>query len=512
MKTKNIIINSQIHESRIAVTEDWKLTKLLVDRPSQRRLLGNIYKGTVENVLSGIQAAFIEFGAEKRAFLHISDIGKYNIIYQVREKDDSGVGELIRKRVPKDASIDQLFSKGDKILIQILKESIGSKGARATTELSLPGRYLVVVPGANVIGVSRRIKDQKHRRRLRRLARQFKIKNVGIIVRTIAEEQDLEIIQADYEKALAEWESIRKKAEAMPAPCLLSKDMGMVASIVREYFSKDVGQLILDKKQAYKKMLTYIREVAPSLSEKVTYYKGDKPVFDAFNIESQIREMMARKIEVARGIDIVIDRTEALVAIDVNAGNVKVGKTPDDTILNSNIKAAKEIVRQIKLRDLGGLLVIDFIDMKRKKNRAELERKFKEYMADEKHNINIIGLNRFGLMILTRKRVRPSLIQSITDKCPVCNGLGAIESPSSIIVKIERWLIRASAEKNKDFTLITHPKVAIFLMEGEVSTLQSLEENYDMNLHLFADATIKQTEFVFINNSTCEDLTNKYLY
>ncbi|MBN2543044.1 Rne/Rng family ribonuclease [bacterium] len=501
-----IVVNSQVHETRIAILEDDDLVEVLVERPEERRIVGNIYKGKVENVLPEIQAAFIDIGLEKRAFLHISDIGYYDAF------PDSEMDEITHlKKHKKKESIQNLLKTGDDILIQIIKEPIGSKGPKATTQLSLAGRYLVMIPGADHVGVSREIRQKQQRSRLRRIAQQFKMDGMGLIVRTIADKQKLKVLHQDYENLLKSWDTMKKKAEALPAPTLVYKDIGLTAKIVRDFFSTEVNTLIMDSKEEYKSINSYLEKVAPHLLKRVKLYKEKQPIFDAYSIENQINQMLSRAVPASKGIYIVIERTEALTVIDVNAGKFSSKLDHDEAILEANISAMGEIGKQIRLRDIGGIIVIDFIDMEDENCRKKLNAEIKDVLKKDKSPTRFIPINEFGMVNVTRKRIKPSVLQSITEVCPTCKGSGVHLTPTSVITLLERWLIRGKFKKYEELIVIAHPTVCAELIPGEPSNLKNLETNYKIRLKLISDISMSYDKFTILESRTGEDITEKFI-
>lgn len=509
MKTQ-IIVNAQVHESRIAILENGKLVELIVERPDQRRMVGNIYKGKVERVLSGIQAAFINIGMEKRAFLHVSDVAGYDPYTDTDTDIDNGGKKGGRKRYIPD--IRKEIKANEDILIQITKEPMGTKGPRGTTELSIAGRYIVYIPGQRHYGVSRKIKSRKERGRIRNIIKNIKPADAGVIARSACEGKSQQTIQRDLEYLMKESEEIRKRAEVLDAPVLLYRDQGMIAAMVRDLFSSDMSEFILDSKNEYDKIREYAKKTVPNLVDRIKLYKKDQPIFDAYDVESQISNMLNRKIWIKKGSSIVIDNTEALTAIDVNSGrNIGRGKSYEETLLQVNLAAAEEIARQLRLRDLGGIIAIDFIDMEEQKNRTKLQDAFEKEMSGDRARYKILPINDFGMIIMTRQRVRQSIIERISDPCPTCGGLGMVFSPVTVIAKLERWLMRASSKaEKKQFLVITHPLVAEELTAEDNERLHELENVYSVRLECFPDPTVNPDEFYVLDADTGEGLTEEY--
>ncbi len=516
MKTQ-IIVNKQLHESRIAILEGGKMVELLVERPDQRRMIGNIYKGKVERVLPGIQAAFINIGMEKRAFLHISDVARYNPFADSETDEDDASntrpqGRSRRRNSHRSDNISEWLNNGNEIMVQITKEPMGTKGPRCTTEISLPGRYLVMMPGQNHIGVSRKIKSTRERDRIRRIIREMKTEGDGLIVRSVSEGQKKDVLKRDLDYLMKDWDHIKKKADALDAPTLLYRDMGMVAAMVRDLFSMEMDEIILDSKSEFDKLKKYTHDVVPNLENRVRLYNRQKPIFDEYEIETQIENMLKRKIWVKKGAYIVIDNTEALVTIDVNSGrNVGKGKTYEENLLQVNLASAEEIAVQLRLRDLGGIIVIDFIDMEIEKNRRTLMEEFRNAMFEDRAKHKILDVNEFGLVIMTRQRVRQSVMERISDPCPTCGGVGLVFSPVTIITRIERWLMRAASSRTKSFIIVTHPLVVEEFTAGNSERLKGLEDAYKVRLECFADSVFGPDEFSILAADTGEEMTDDFI-
>ena len=504
-----IVVNVQLHERRVAVLEDGKLVELFIERSDQRRTVGNIYKGIVENVIPGLQAAFIEIGTPKRAFLHIRDIAKFDP-FADSEMDDED--EILHQPQASQygMQIQKILKKGQELLVQIVKEPIGTKGARCTTQLSIAGRYLVIIPGAKHIGVSRKIRDRGERARLRRTVGALKPDDVGVIVRTIAKGRSAEEIKQDLEQLEQLWKKIVQRAKSLPAGSLIFRDAGLIPSLVRDQFSSDVDRFIIDDEAEYKKIVDYVKQVAPELTDRLELYRGRTSIFDSFKIEQQIDDMMRRSVRLPDGGEIVIDQTEALTAIDVNSGKFIGRRELEDTVLKVNLQAVDEIARQLRLRDIGGIIVIDFIDMQRTENIHRVEKALLDALRKDRAHTKMLPMNDFGMIVLTRQRIQQSVFSRITENCPVCDGVGRIFSPSTMVANIERWLIRAKGSFSGGAMILTHPSVAEeFFSEGS-ERIDDFKNAYGIELTVFADASIPPEDFKIIDVKTGEDITEKY--
>jgi len=488
---QEIVINCALHETRIAIIENDKLVELLVERPGEERHVGAIYKGKVTAVLPGMQAAFLDIGLERTSFLHISDVGtdssakRYGFEYDGDE--DGGDADIIRK-TSRQNPIERLVKKDQEILVQVIKEPLGDKGARISTAISVPGRFLVLVPNERHIRVSKRISNWAERRRLRRMLVDLKPEGFGLIVRTEGEGKREKEFRADIKRLLKIWNRIRKAADRKPSPVLLHKDAGITTSIVRDFLSTDTERVIIDSRQEYKEVISFVKMVSPSLRSKVEYYRGDVPIFDLYGIEDEIDRTLNRKVWIRKGSFICIDQTEALWAIDVNTGRFVGKKAQEDTILQTNLEAAREIARQIRLRDLGGLIIVDFIDMYSRENRRKLFEEFKSHFKYDRAKNAISPVSDYGLIEMTRERTKPSLIQTFSEPCPRCKGFGRVLSNETISTKIERWFQRAHVgSKTRKFRLIVNPDIADYMSDPETKILKRISRQSRVKIELVKD-------------------------
>ncbi len=501
---RDIIINFSPFETRLAILEDDKLVELWVERPEKERMVGDIYKGVVKAVFPGMQAAFIHIGTEKNAFLHLSDINqpsKPDILEEYPQ------GKRKNKTFLK---IEEVLKKDQEIIVQVIKEPMGSKGARVTTSLSLAGRYVVLTPGENHIAVSRRITELEEKKRLKRIVSELKREGFGLIVRTVASGKDKKDFKSDIRALAKLWNRIKKKAEKKKAPELLHQDIGMVFSVMRDLLSPQVKEVVIDSKKECKRILSYLRAIAPHLRSKVRFYDKDIPIFDFYNIESQIDKMLDRKVWIRKGAYIVIDQTEAMVTIDVNTGRY-VGKSDQSsTVLQANLEASKEIARQIRLRDIGGLIVIDFIDMDSKENRKKVYDEFRAALKADRSKSSILPISDFGLIEMTRERVRPSLIYTFSDPCSTCGGSGRVLSLETLAVKIERWFKRAKAlSAQKEYRLVASPELTKILTQGRKSRIKNLEKELRLKIRLEKNEEIPVDSFKVFTDEDLE-VTDKF--
>ena len=474
----------------------------MVERPEQERMVGNIYKGVVQNVLPGMQAAFVDIGTGKNAFLHASDVWDLDFL-DVEEERHGRLGH---------APIQQKLRKGQEILVQVTKEPIGDKGPKVTTAISLPGRFVVLAPGQEeLLGVSRKITDPAERRRLRKLASSLRPEHCGVIVRTVAKGKGEKEIGGEIKKLAKLWEKVLKASQKVRAPALLHREMGITSSLVRDLFSEDVDRVVVDSKKEYKRILSYLKEVSPHLRERVELYDGELPIFDAFHIEEQVEEALGRRVELRTGGFLVIDYTEALVAIDVNTGRYVGRYDQEDTILKINLEAARETARQLRLRDIGGIIVVDFIDMASPRNRRRVEQELAEALKRDRARTNILPINQFGLLEMTRQRMRPSLLYTFSEPCPVCGGVGRVQGRDTTVTKMERCLKRARVYSGeRKFVLRVHPSVAEYLSEDRNRRLKLLQKSAKVKVELEEDRELSIEDFRVISERTGEDVTERY--
>ncbi|MFQ5863659.1 MAG: ribonuclease E/G [bacterium] len=503
---KEIIINSSVGETRIAILENGRLAELFVEQPENERMVGDIYLGKVVNVVQGMHAAFIDIGQSQDAFLHFSDIGDILADYKDfvdLENSRNGTKSKAQRPIPKE---------GQELLVQIIKEPISNKGARISTELSIPGRFLVLVPNSDVVGVSKKIYSIREKRRLKKIAREIKHEGFGVIVRTVAEGKDKSTLKADLEALHKQWNKLERKLKRASPPTLIYKDVAMASSVIRDLFTSDVNRVLIDSKKLYKEISAYLSDVAPSLSTRVEYYGAKRPIFDTYGIESEIEKCLSRKVWTPSGGYIIFDHTEALVAIDVNSGKFLGRKAPEENTLRINLEAAREIARQLRLRDLGGIIVIDFIDMLEPDNKKRLFDEFRRELRKDRAQSNISAISEFGLIEMTRERVRPSLLFSFSEPCPVCDGSGRVPSKSSVLTKIERWLRRFKAQRKEwSLKLVVHSSIADYLTSGLISRCRRLMWKYRLRIDVTKDDSLRTDQFKVITKKTQMDVTEQFL-
>ncbi len=527
-----IIINAGIHETRIAIIEDSKLVEIWVERPENERMVGDIYKGKVKAIIPGIQAAFVDIGTEKSAFLHASDVSGESIDfaaqYEEEDEDDdedinptddtkvmkpekANYGSNVKARDKKYPPIESILKKDQDIIVQITKEPISTKGARVTSKISLPGRFLVLVPGGAKIGISRKIENRSERNRLKQSAKKHKPEGFGFIIRTVAEGKGEEEISNEVKDLLSSYQELMKKAESLPAPALIHKEMGMTSGIIRDLLSEDVERVVVDSGKHYNEIREYLKTTSPNLMKKVKQYKGKEPIFDNFGIEHEIDNIFSRKTWLKKGGFLVFDHTEALSVIDVNSGKFLGKSNQEETILETNTEAAIEIARNLRLRNIGGIIVIDFIDMHNRRHRRKVEDIFADALKNDRSKVTISQISEFGLMEMTRQRVRAGLIQTFAESCPTCGGVGMVQARETTLSKIERWLKRAEAfGKEKNYTIFVHPAVFSFLIENNEEMLSILKSSTKLTINLVVDTKIAIHEFYCFSSTRNVDVTSEF--
>ena len=503
-----LIINSDVFETRVALVENGQVAELYVERSSDRGIGGNIYKGRVVRVLPGMQAAFVDMNLEKAAFLYVNDIlhptgDIERILLSSCEAEDEG-GETAGEKEPvvedelngdepfhrpySDVPIEDRLQEGQEVLVQVAKEPLGSKGARITTHITLPGRHLVFMPTMDHVGVSRRIENEKERKRLRELMNAIKPPRCGFIVRTVAEDAEPEKLRAEVDFLLKLWESVRERSESAPAPSLVYRELDITLRAVRDLLTKEVDRLVVDSESEYKKILGFTETFLPSLQSAVELYEGDEPIFEHYGIEMEIQRALSKKIWLKSGGYIVIEMTEALTAVDVNTGRYVGKRNLEETILKTNLEAVKEIACQLRLRNIGGIIIIDFIDMEKEANREKVFNALKEAMRKDKSKTNILRMSELGLIEMTRKRTKENIGRQLCEPCSYCEGEGHLKSKQTVCYEILRELERDKEEYfGQSVMVMAHPKVAARFCDEERSHLERMEEQLHAKIVVTGD-------------------------
>ena len=517
---REILISATPQESWVALLEDDRLVELMLDRPDQGRLVGDIYLGKVEAVLPGIQAAFVDIGAEKAGFLHVSDLVSADD--DDEDEDDSENADSQdssrdggRGRGGKYPSIQSQIKKGDTAVVQVTKEPMGTKGPRLTAQVSLPGRFLVYMPFSTHIGVSRKIDQREERVRLRQLAREIRPEGAGgLIIRTVGEELNRDRFAGEFSRLRSLWQKIERRAESSKAPALIHGEAKLISGVIRDLFSDKLDALIVDSKQVHNEIVQYVKSVDPDLMSRIQLYHDSVSLFDRYDIEEEMAEAFQRKVMLPSGGYIIVEPTEALVSIDVNTGRFtgKGKKDPEETILRTNLDAAREVARQLRLRDIGGIIVVDFIDMESQGNRDKVLQEVRSQLGRDRARTKAFSVSDLGLVEMTRQRVRPSLFQTLTRVCEHCGGAARVFTPPTVVRRVERSLKRAAASGNERSILVrVHPQVALHVLEDEPDFLKRLRGRTRLELDLRDDPLLREDEFRLLSGPAEEDVTRKYV-
>lgn len=501
---KEIIVNANPYEKRVALLEDRLLSELYIERRRSKRINGNIYKGRVTRVLPGMQAAFLDIGLQKDAFLYVMDVddssSEYEKLMMVGDDDQAALGTSLDEDVKSyhyqpTVNIQDLLREGQELLVQVSKEPLGTKGARVTTNVTLPGRYLVYMPTVNHVGISRRIEDKDEKARLKELIQDLKGPSSGYIVRTVGEGKGEEEFLADIEYLCKLWDKILRRSEASSSPCLIHKELDIVLKTIRDIFTTDIDRLVIDSEEEYERCIEFVETLMPNLTDRIKIYHKARPIFDDYNIEKQIEEALSPKVWLKSGGYIVIDETEALVTIDVNTGKC-MEKNLEDTIYKSNKEAVQELVRQIRLRDLGGIIIIDFIDMAIEENRNKLMEALEHELKKDRMRTNILQLSQLGLVEMTRKRIKQSLGKILTAPCPYCGGNGRVKSVLTICRSIQREIDRIGSSTAGDEILIkANPDIANFFHKQEDDLIEYLENKYNKRITIRSEPDMHYEEY-----------------
>jgi ribonuclease G len=512
---REILINANPRETRVAILEDDQLVELLVDRPDARRMVGDIYVGKVEAVKPGIQAAFVDIGTEKSAFLHASDLASPEEEDEDDdEEDDEDEDDSPRRqrRNAKALPIEQALKKGQDIIVQVSKEPISTKGPRVTAQISLAGRFLVYMPDASRVGVSRKIGDRAERQRLRAQVQEMLPKNSGgVIVRTVGEDVTRETFDRELTTLIGQWKKIKRKTAFVRAPSAIHRETSLARGLMRDVFSTKVEQVTVDSRQMHNEIIDYLKGIAPELVDRVRLYEEPIPLFDKANIEQELRDLFKRRCDLPSGGYLIIEPTEALVSVDVNSGRYTGKKDPEKTIWKTNFEAAREVARQIRLRDIGGIIVCDFIDMETKANRDKLLQELRQHLARDRARTKAFQVSDLGLIEMTRQRVRQSHLQAMTEECPTCHGTGRVFTAETVTRRVERSVRRAGLEGRKDPLVIrVHPEVAMYVLENEKELVKKLEKATGVSLELRDDPLLKPDEFKLVVKTAGRDVTQQY--
>jgi ribonuclease E len=526
MKQEMLINVSQPEECRIAIMEDGVLEELYVERTSQDNLVGNIYKGRIVNIEPSIQAAFVDFGVGRNGFLHISDVEPqyyrqggldpdkaFDLVDSAGKTADAApatgddaqraqrvqrkprLGDRPRVKPP----IQDILRRGDEVLVQVIKEGFGTKGPTLSSYISIPGRYLVLMPPLGRVGISKKIDDERDRRVLRDIMLDLKPpKGVGFVVRTAGTERTKSEMARDMAYLLRLWKSIVKRMRKYSAPIDIYQESDMIIRTIRDMFTEDVGRILIDEPAAYERAKEFLELVMPKYAPRLQLYEGKEPLFHRYGLEEEIGRIHQRKVPLKGGGSIVIDQTEALVAIDVNSGSFRTEKSAEENAYQMNLIAAKEIARQLRLRDLGGVIVNDFIDMRKEKYRRGVEKALHDAMKRDRARTKILRTSPFGLIEMTRQRIRPSLRKSIFRDCPTCTGTGTVKTAESMAIEVMRTLhLSESRDDVTRLTVTVHDEVATWINNRKRREITQFEDRTHIQLHVVGKDGVSPEHLVF---------------
>lgn len=516
-----MLINvSQPEECRIAVMEDGQLEELYMERASQDNCVNNIYRGKIVNLEPSIQAAFVDFGVGRNGFLHISDVepeyfrqGGYDpekmkdpngdVEFEENGKDRRDQNQPGRTRGRRQdhrrmgrprikPPIQEIFRRGDEVIVQVIKEGIGTKGPTLSTYISVPGRYLVLMPSLGRVGVSRKIEDERVRRKLRGTMRELNPpEGLGFIVRTAGQDRTKKELSRDLAYLVRLWKVLVRRIKKSEGPMSIYEDSDMIIRTIRDIFSSDVDAIYIDEENAYERAREFLQQVMPRYADRLHHYQDQEPLYHKYELETEINQIHKRAVPLKAGGSIVIDPTEALVAIDVNSGNFRTDDSAEETAYQLNLTAAREIARQLRLRDLGGVIVNDFIDMRKEKHRRGLERTLREAMKRDRARHKILRISPFGLIEMTRQRIRPSLKTSVYVDCPCCSGRGVVKTAESMSIEVVRVLMLASQDSAVALVkLQVHESVAAYLNNRKRREINELEEAGNMTVQILGSSTV----------------------
>jgi ribonuclease G len=511
---KEVIINAETLETRVAVTEDGKLEEFNIERTTEERLVGSIFKGRVRNLEDGLKAAFVDIGFEKNAFLHYWDIvpNQFDSGVEIVERENNNRRRDKPKITQKD--IPRLYSPGADIIVQVTKGPIGTKGPRVTTNIVLPGRFLVLLPNSDQSGISRKIENQDERKRLKKILRELHIpEGMGVIMRTAGEGQQLRYFVRDLALLLEEWNGVQEKIKKQPMATCVFQEPDLIERTVRDFLTEDVERIVVDSQKAHDRMRDMIQKISKRSASKIKLYTEAQPVFDRFNVSKQLENTFSRQVHLKSGGYIVIDETEALVAIDVNTGRHKGGKDQEALILKVNLEAAEEICRQLRLRNMGGLIVLDFIDMKSGRDRQQVHTRMRDGLRRDKAKTHILPISQLGLMEMTRQRHSESVRAAVYDDCPYCKGRGKVKSAITMSVEIQRKLQEILKKRTRDETdfqlrIVVNPTVLERLQTEDEQHLIAMEKRYFGKLSFRKDPAMHAEQFKIVNVENGEELAS----
>lgn len=493
---RNIYISETPLESRIAIMEDKQLVEFYIETPEDVSAVGNVYFAKVENVQPGIHAAFMNIGTDQNGFLGFSEIKEF-----ISFENGS-----LKKRTFTDAKD---LKKGQHILVQVVKDAYANKGPRLTTDIAIPGRFAVLTPFHDVVGISKKIKNYKHRSKLRTIAKSIKPEGFGIIIRTVADGKKEKDIKQDIKQLLNSWDQVVATVKNNTKPVIVYENDSMTSSVIRDMFTREVESVVVDNRRKFRAIQNYVKDVAPELTERIFYHK-EGSLFGAYGITEETDKLLRRKVWLKSGGHLIIDHTEAMFVIDVNSGRYIGHKDQEKNILKVNLEAAVEIARQLRLRDISGLIVIDFIDMQIPENKKLLVKTFKDELAKDRASVSVADLSRYGLLEMTRERIRISIMFSLSDECPMCHGYGRIPSKESMITKIDSWVRNFRQHtRERRVELQVHPLLYDFIKENK-KVLRKTQFKYTIKIDIVKNEELSVGSFRFLRKKDKQDVTNMY--
>src|SRR6056297_190238 len=500
-----IIIHSSGKQTRVALLENNELAQIFIESEDNQRTVGDIYHARVHKVMSGIRAAFIDVGMEKDAFLHFSDAGDHLGQYIKMMNGEKSIPKHADKELQKFDKLSnydkqmlagKMLRSGQNLLVQIVKEPIGSKGPRVSTDNTIAGRFLVLIPMGEYIAVSKKISNGKERRRLKSTVGSMLPEGFGVIIRTVAQSQDKKSIEEDMRTVLKKWERILNKLESSKPPALLYKDLDITESLIRDLFAKQYDRVLIDDYQLYKSIKSYVSQIAPKMLPSVELYKGRDHVFDHVNIAHDVNSIFSPRVRMPSGGYLIFEQTEAMYVVDVNSGPYAAKERQEDNSLKTNLEAAREIAKQLRLRDIGGIIVVDFIDLRDNNNRKKIYDELKKEFKKDQAKTNVIGMSDFGLIQITRQRIRPSVVNSVSKVCPMCGGSGSVVSQDTIITDVESWISKFKYSTDyRAVDIYVNPYLRSFLCKGIFSQRWRWMIRYNLRITFIADETISLNEF-----------------
>ncbi|MDX9790120.1 MAG: Rne/Rng family ribonuclease [Candidatus Kapabacteria bacterium] len=546
---KEIIIHSAINEVRVAITEDGELAEYLIELPNKERYIGSIYHGKVSKILQGINAAFIDIGLNQDAFLHFSDIDENLEMNVITEEDDEETfqddnklttesnnedeqsekesekknkkkkhpksrknsSKLATFKTKRSGEITVNLKEGQWVTVQIVREAYANKGVKVTSKIAIPGRYVVFLPKDELVGVSRKISSYQERRRLRTTAKKFLPDGAGCIIRTAARGKNEEELKRDWEELLSIWAEIDYKINSLDKPGNVYMDMQLANSIIRDLFTPNVQKVVVDSKKLYKELISYIRRVSPHLESRVELYTGKNGIFEDFGVDKELAKTYKRRVNLPSGGDIMIEHTEAMTVVDVNSGKT-IERDQERSAFKTNMEAMKETAKQIRLRDLGGMIIIDFIDMTDEGNKKKLFAEMKKELSGDRAKTVIYPLSQLGLMQITRQRINQNIVEKLTESCPMCKGSGRITSKAVLVNEIDRWL-KNFRRSSTEFRLIlhVHPSIADYITTGTISVISKLMLKYFARIKVQQSDSVGIDQFKFYSIRQQKDISGDFM-